>query len=269
MTEAAATRHRPARHTPGKPCWASLLVHGLADCQDFYRELFGWEFRPGPQQMGPYVRALAEGHEVAGLGQMKPGVHHRAAWLPYLASDDADATAARIHECGGTVAVGPLDAEEEGRIAIVSDPVGAAFGVWQGGAHIGLKPSAAGAPGTPVWYELVTVETSFAGKFYGSVFGHHAEAVVSGEFDYLTLHVGGEPVAGVHGVGEELPRDKGPHWKTYFSVADTDAAARTAQRIGGRVVEPPRDSPYGRLATLADREGAEFCVIHSGGSGAD
>ncbi|MFF5286115.1 MULTISPECIES: VOC family protein [Streptomyces] len=254
MTEATP---RP----PGTPCWVSLMVHGIDATQEFYRTLFGWEFIPGPQQLGPYVRALLDGREVAGIGQLPPDRHLRIAWTPYLATDDADETAETIRGCGGTVAVGPLDAGEAGRLAICSDPTGAVFGVWQAEAHHGT--AAAGPPGTPVWNELLTYEASATGKFYRMVFGYEVEPVVSAEHDYATLHVAGEPVASLHGVGNALPRDRGPHWMTYFEVADTDEAARLVQELGGHVLRAPREGQAGRLAVVADPEGAVFTLVRS------
>lgn len=263
----AETRHPGPRYTPGTPCWASLLVHELAEGQEFYHELFGWEFQAGPQQLGPYVRAVLKGHEVAGLGEIAPGRRLPTAWLPYLASDDADATAGLIRERGGTVAVGPLDSDHAGRMAIAADTVGATFGVWQAARHVGLRSAAAGSPGTPVWYELVTRDTGPAGTFYPAVFGYerHDDAVggpadPDGE-DYLTLHLDGTPVAGVHGVGRALPHDRGPHWKTYFAVTDTDAAVHRVEELGGEVLRGPEDSAHGRVATVRDPEGAQFSLI--------
>ncbi|MFE5595940.1 VOC family protein [Streptomyces sp. NPDC056549] len=247
--------------SPGTPCWVSLMVHGLDATQEFYNALFDWEFVPGPQQLGPYVRALLGGKEVAGIGQLPPDRHLRIAWTPYLATEDADETAESIRCCGGTVAVGPLDAGEAGRLAICSDPAGAVFGVWQAEAHHGTV--IAGPPGTPVWNELLTYETSSIGKFYRTVFGYEVEPAVSGDHDYATLHVAGAPVASLHGVGDALPRDRGPHWMTYFEVADTDAAARLVQELGGQVLRPPREGTAGRLAVVADPEGAVFTLVRS------
>ncbi|MEU2508116.1 VOC family protein [Streptomyces sp. NPDC007863] len=254
MTEAA-------RRSPGTPCWVSLMVHGIEGTQDFYRELFGWEFVPGPRQLGPYVRALLGGREVAGIGQLPPDRHLNTAWTTYLATDDAGETAESIRCCGGTVAVGPLDAGEAGRLVICADPTGAVFGVWEAEAHHGT--ALAGPPGTPVWNELLTYETATVGKFYRSVFGYEVEPVVSADFDYATLHVDGRPVASLHGVGEELARDRGPHWMTYFEVDDTDAAARLVVELGGQVLRPPRDGTAGRLALVADPEGAVFTLVRS------
>lgn len=255
MTEAAA------RHTPGTPCWVSLMVHQLTTTQEFYGALFGWEFRPGPQQLGPYSRALLDGNEVAGIGQLPPDRHLPLAWTPYLATDDAGATAQRVISHGGTVAVGPLDAGDAGRLALASDPTGAVFGLWQAAAHLGA--AAAGAPGTVVWNELVTRETSGIVKFYQAVFGFEAEAVVSADFDFTTLLLAGRPVASLHGVGHALPRDRGTHWMTYFEVADTDAAADLVSELGGHVLQAPREGANGRLAVVADPEGAVFTIVRS------
>lgn len=265
----SAVRNPHTRQAPGTPCWASLLVHGLSGSQEFYHELFGWEFYSGPQQPGPYVRAMVDGHEVAGLGEITPGRSMRASWLPYIASDDADMTADLIRERGGTVAVGPLDADEVGRLAIAADTSGATFGVWQTSTHQdGLSPAEDGVPGTPVWYELVTSDSTSAAHFYPAVFGYEpavegGDAAAENGADYLTLHLDGRPVAGVQGVGRALSRERGPHWKTYFAVEDADASVLRVSELGGSVVHAPRDSPHGRVATAADPEGAQFSVIAS------
>ncbi|MER5774092.1 VOC family protein [Streptomyces sp. NPDC002039] len=259
MTEAA----KATRRQPGTPCWVSLMVHGLGPTEEFYADLFGWDYQPGPEQLGPYVRAALDGREVAGIGEMPPDRHLPVAWTTYLATDDADATAEAIRACGGTVAVGPLDAGIAGRVAICSDPLGAIFGIWQAGSHLGTALH--GSPGTPVWNELVTQDTTAVGKFYEHVFGHEARQHpdATDDFDYLTLRLDGRPVAAVHGVGRSLPHDRGPHWMTYFEVEDTDAAAARVIDLGGRVVQPPREGFNGRLATVADPEGAIFTLVHS------
>ncbi|MFG3282442.1 VOC family protein [Streptomyces sp. NPDC048111] len=250
------------RRTPGTPCWVSLMVHGLPTTQEFYGALFGWEFRPGPQQLGPYVRALLDGQEVAGIGQLPPDRQLPIAWTTYLATDDADATAETIRHCGGTVGVGPLDAGEAGRMAIASDPAGAVFGIWQGGEHIGA--AVAGTPGSPVWNELITRETSSVGKFYQAVFGYDCDPAASADLDHVTLRLNGEPVASLHGAGNALPRGKGAHWMTHFEVADVDGSTARVTDLGGRVLQQPHEGSSGRrLATAADPEGAVFTLVRS------
>ncbi|MET7684680.1 VOC family protein [Streptomyces sp. NPDC005423] len=249
----------PTRRLQGAPCWVSLMVHAMAATQEFYGELFGWEFEPGPHQLGPYARALLDGQEVAGIGQLPPDRHLPLAWTPYFASDDVDLSAETVRLCGGTIGVGPLDAAGAGRLAIGSDPSGAVFGVWQVAEHLGT--SITGVPGTPAWNELLTFETITVAKFYETVLGFEEQPVASADLDYVTLHLDGRPVAGIHGVGNALPRDRGPHWITYFEVADADESLTRVTDLGGHVLTPAHDSPHGRVAMAADPEGAKFSLI--------
>ncbi len=102
--------------------------------------------------------------------------------------------------------MGPLDAGEAGRLAIGSDPAGAVFGVWQAAAHLGTAVT--DVPGTPAWNELVTYESASVAKFYETVFGFELVPEVSADVDHVTLLLDGRPVAGIHGVGNALPRDR-------------------------------------------------------------
>ncbi|MGW1077726.1 VOC family protein [Streptomyces sp. NPDC002537] len=253
---------REARQTPGTPCWTSLLAHDLESIKNFYSGLFGWAYySPGPRKLGPYVRATIDGQDVAGIGGLTPGRQLPTAWTTYLASDDADETAEWIRSSCGTVGVGPLAAEDAGRLVLASDPAGAPFGVWQGERLVG--PRLVGAPGTPARHELVTRRTSSVIAFYQALFGYEADPAESSGRDYLTLRLDGRPVAAIHGVGTALPRAHGPHWMTSFEVADTDAAARRVTELGGRVLEPPHEGTAGRVATVTDPEGAVFTLLRT------
>lgn len=247
------------RQTPGTPCWTSLLVHDLETTEEFYGGLFGWDYyTPGPRHMGPYVRATLDGRDVAGIGELPPDRQLEGGWTTYLASDDADVCAEWIHCCGGTVGVGPLAAEDAGRLVLATDPAGAAFGVWQGRRLTGSR--AQGTPGAPVWHELVTYEAAVVLKFYRALFGYESKAAGTVDTDTITLHVDGRPVAAIRGAGPALER---PHWMTYFEVADVDAAARRVTELGGRVLGAPAPGPAGRVAKVADPEGAVFSLLRS------
>uniref|UniRef100_UPI003D740EA7 VOC family protein n=1 Tax=Streptomyces sp. WAC 04229 TaxID=2203206 RepID=UPI003D740EA7 len=198
--------------------------------------------------------------------QLPPDRQLPIAWTPYFASDDVNRTAETVRSCGGTVGVGPLDAGEAGRLAIASDPSGAVFGIWQAAEHLGTAVT--GVPGTPAWNELITFETANVTKFYETVFGFESAPAASAGFDHVTLRLDGRPVAGVQGLGNALPRERGPHWLTYFEVADADAALERLVGLGGQVVEPVQDSPQGRTAMVADPEGARFSLLQNRRGGA-
>ncbi|MBU7600337.1 VOC family protein [Streptomyces sp. P38-E01] len=251
MTEA------PVQPSPGTPCWVSLMARDLGASKTFYGELLGWEFRPGPQRLGPYVRARLGELDVAGLGEISPDRRLPVTWLPYFATDDADVTCALIRECGGTVGVGPMDSEWGGRVAIAADPVGAAFGIWQTDGRPGVSPD--GTPGTFVWNELLVRECVQVTTFYSAVFGYRIEPLGTPERELRTLLLNGRPVGSVRGT--DLPEDGGASWVTYFAVPDVEAALRLLRKLGGTVVREVRDSAYGRFARVKDPEGGPFSLI--------
>ncbi|MDI5965936.1 VOC family protein [Streptomyces sp. SL13] len=259
----------PAQRPQGAPCWVSLLVRSLPAAQEFYGGLFGWRFQPGPTHFGPYARAVLDGRLVAGIGESPRRLGQPVAWTTYLSTADADAAAETIRVSGGTVAVGPLDADgEAGRMVIAADPSGASFGVWQPKGHTGVGVT--GVPGTLAWNELVTREADVT-AFYGAAFGFEADAPVPADdgsgspAQDVTLRLGGRPVAGLHAVGAALPRARGARWTTWFEVADTDAAVERAGALGGRVLRAAHEVKRGRIAELADPQGAAFTVVRSNG----
>ncbi|GHJ40637.1 VOC family protein [Streptomyces sp. TS71-3] len=269
MTEALGSTGRLGapghpRRTPGTPCWVSLLVHDLTTTQDFYGALFGWEFRPQPTAtpLGYYAQALLDGREVAVIGQLPDERRDPVAWTPYLATDDVDLTAEMVRLCGGTVGFGPLDAGAAGRLALASDPSGAVFGIRHAPAYPGRPVS--GTPGAPAWTELMTHESARVIRFYEDVFGCTHKPNVSAGPDCVTLHTAdGRPVASIRGVGGPQLHGRGAHWMTYFETVDVDAAVARTTELGGSVVEPPRDGPYGRVATLTDPAGAAFALVRT------
>ncbi|MGW4891698.1 VOC family protein [Kitasatospora sp. NPDC004240] len=262
------------RLAQGTPCWVSLMTDDLAGARAFYGELFGWTYTPGPAQLGAYVRAELAGAPVAGLGVAAvPGFPVR--WTTYFAVDNADQVTQRVRECGGTVAVGPLQAERAGRLAIAADLDGAVFGLWQGEEHLGHETS--GEPGEPVWTELLTPEPESAAAFYGMVFGLPVTAGPDGpggpgqngpgqdgagqdRAGQDGLLVDGRPVAGITG---EAPHGRPPRWRIHFAVHDVELTARRAVELGGRVLAAPYDTPRGRVARLADPRGGRFAVLES------
>jgi predicted enzyme related to lactoylglutathione lyase len=242
----------------------SLRARDLETATGFYGPLLGWEFEPGPPRWGRYLRALSGGEPVAGLGEVAKQWEFTVAWTTYFATDDAGKTADAIRERGGTVAVGPLEFDA-GRLALASDPAGATFGLWEG-----ERPpcDSRRPPGAPVWLQLRTRDAFDAAMFYGGVFrwdeaDDPERYEVVWEHDRVVLRVDGHATAALSGGGTEAAMDPRvrPRWHVYFSVADVDAAVRSAIDLGGEVTGEPENSAYGRVAGLRDPEGALFSLI--------
>jgi len=81
------------------------------------------------------------------------------------------------------------------------------------------------------------------------------------DFRYTIMRSGEDWLAGVMDASGFLPPDVPAHWSVYFGVDDADAALATVTSLGGSVVRPAEDTPYGRLATALDPTGAEFKLV--------
>jgi hypothetical protein len=144
---------------------------------------------------------------------------------------------------------------DQGRMAIAVDPTGATFGIWQAGRMIGAQ--IVNEPGGMTWNDHHSADPNAARAFYAEVFGY-GYTPMEGGFDYATID-GDGPGGAIGGLGEpdpELPAGTPAHWMVYFSVADADVAVSTATSLDGRVLAGPMDTPFGRMVTLQDPQGA-------------
>jgi hypothetical protein len=241
----------------GTPCWADISVADVDAACAFYAAVLGWHIpEAGPDDAG-YRIALVDGHPVAAIGpQQSPD--QPQAWLLYLATEDADATVAAIAEHGGTLLVPPFDAGRHGRLAVAADPTGAMFAIWQADQHLGAE--LVNAPGGMTWEDLRCTDPSAAHRFYASVFNLDMQPIEMAPEDYRTFHLAGSE-APMGGIGGFMGPAGESHWAVYFGVADAGAAVRTAEQQGGSIAMPAMETPFGRMAGLADPTGAIFQIV--------
>jgi predicted enzyme related to lactoylglutathione lyase len=246
-------------YAPGTPSWVDLGSPDVDASISFYGSLFGWTAsEPGPPEAGGYRFFLQEGKMVGGIGPlMMEG--QPPAWLNYVTVADADETAGKARDAGGTVFVEPMDVMDVGRFSVLADPTGAALGLWQPRRHTGAE--LVNEPVSLTWNELETRDPEAAKPFYGALFGWEAETTEMGGGEYTTWRLDGQPVGGMADITGRVPDEVPAHWLAYFAVADTDATVARAQELGGDVNVPPMDIPAGRFAVLGDTHGAVFGVI--------
>jgi hypothetical protein len=236
-----------------------LGVADIAKAGAFYAELFGWEVHPGPPEAGGYVLCLKDGRQVAGIGPKMGPADAPSAWTTYLAASNADETAGKIKASGGQVLVAPMDVMGQGRMAMAADPGGAVFGLWQARQHTGVQ--LANEPGSLTWNENLSRDFDGNKAFYHSVFGYEYGDIGDTRFRYATLKAAGSEVGGIGELDSSLAAEVQAHWSVYFAVEDTDAAIVAVNGLGGATVRPAWDSPYGRIAVVADDHGAVFSLI--------
>lgn len=246
----------------GAPCWIDLLTSAPDKVRRFYGELFGWTSEEAGPEYGGYINFFKDGLPVAGGVKNDDQSGAPDGWTIYLATDDIKATVDAAADNGGQVLMPPMDVMDLGRMAIITDPGGAVVGAWEPGRHKGF--GIYGEPGTPSWFELHAREYDLTVAFYRVVFGWETHVMSdTPEFRYTTLGEGEDQLAGIMDASAFLPEGAPAHWYVYFGVEDTDSALARIGFLGGRVVTPAEDTPYGRIATAADPTGAQFKLVAS------
>jgi predicted enzyme related to lactoylglutathione lyase len=112
---------------PGIVCWNELLTSSVPKAKKFYGSLLGWKTRPFGKGLDYTIIKNAKGEFGGMMHCPKPG--SPAQWIPYVFVLDVDAKAKKTVKLGGEILVAPFDVKGAGRIAVLADPQGAAFGV--------------------------------------------------------------------------------------------------------------------------------------------
>jgi uncharacterized protein len=267
-------------YIPGVPCWIDTSQPDPEAAARFYSGLFGWEIADvmPPESEGKYLIGRLRGGDVAAVGSVPEGAPPMAVWNTYIWVESADQTASKVRDAGGKVLVDPFDVMNAGRMAVFADPEGAAFCVWQAKEHKGAR--IVNEPGSLNFNGLNTRDVEGAKAFYGSVFGWQSLKLdggaemwtLPGYGDHLeesnpelrkqmaeaAAPAGFEDVVASTNPIPDDQRDVPPHWNVTFAVDDADAIAAKATELGGKVIVPPFDGPWVRMAVIADPQGATF-----------
>lgn len=252
----------PARdHAPaGVPCWVDLMTSDPDRSHAFYTEVFGWVAEQGAPEFGGYRQYTRGGVPVAGVMASTPDMGPSDVWSVYLATDDAEQLAEASVSRGGQVYAPPMAVGELGTMVVLGAPDGASVGAWQTGTFSGF--GVVEEPGAPAWFELHTRDHAGAVAFYREAFAWEVEAVSdTDEFRYTVLAHDGRQYAGIMDASAFLPEGTPAQWSVYFGAADVDAVVAKVVERGGSVVTPAEDTPYGRLAAVADPNGAVFKLV--------
>ncbi|MFF9132796.1 VOC family protein [Streptomyces sp. NPDC014806] len=252
------------RFVNGAPNWLDVGTSDLEGATRFYGALFGWRFQSAGPEAGGYGFFQLDGRTVAGAVQVA-AEQGPPAWTVYFQSGDAEATAKAAEQAHGSVPFRPMDVMSEGTMAVLADPAGVRFGIWQPGRTKGVD--VAGDSRSLTWVELYTPDIAAAAAFYHAVLGLETSAVPfpGGTYTCVNPREGGEDAmfGGMVPLADD-PAETEAYWLPYFEVPDVDTVVTTAQEMGGTVRVPAVDvEGVGRMARLADPYGARFAVITS------
>ena len=251
-------------HAPGTFSWPELATTDQKGGVTFYRQLFGWDVNEQP--IGPtetYSMFQMRGKPVGAAYTMRPEERQTGApphWNNYVTVKNVDDSTKKVPALGGNVLAPPFDVMDVGRMAVVQDPTGAVFQLWEPKKHIGAQ--ILNEPGALCWTELTTSDTKAAETFYTQLFGWTAKhSAPSAVMEYTEFSVNGTPSIGMMAKPKEMPAHIPSYWMPYFQVPNVDASASKAKELGGRVMVGPADIPNtGRFVILVDPQGAVFAL---------
>ena len=243
-----------------RPVWFDLSTSDLSAAKALYAELFGWTFGDAPAELGFYTMAFAKGLPAAAVAPKMPGQEAApVTWTVYFGVTDAEATIASITANGGSVVVPPMPIPPDlGRMAVAIDPGGAVFGLWEHGSFSGAGIE--GEHGAMCWTEVACRNAEANAAFYVAVFGLTSQRLPGDAVEYYILHDGEPGVAGVmqmDAAWEGIP----PYWMPYFAVNSLGAANATLTKHGGKILNGPIPSPFGKIMVAQDAQGAVFSYM--------
>jgi predicted enzyme related to lactoylglutathione lyase len=243
--------------------WYELMTTDLDAAEAFYAGVVGWNAQDSGMPGMRYTRMLAGSTPVAGamtLPQEVCDAGGRPGWMGYIGVPDADAAVEKLTQAGGKVHRPPADIPGIGRFAVVADPQGATFALFQphGGAQ---EPASPMSPGHIGWHELYAGDGAEAFAFYSGQFGwSKGDAMDMGPMGtYQLFAAGGLPIGGMMTKPPAIPQ---PYWGFYFTVPEINAAVDRVKSGGGQVLNGPMEVPGGAwIIQGLDPQGAAFALV--------
>ena len=253
------------KHPAGSFCWIELHTSDQPAAKEFYNAIFGWDAKDEPMGPNDFYTMFSLQDRVAAAGcTLRPDERSNGVpphWLIYITVENADAAAAKAQQLGGTILAPAFDVMDAGRMAVMMDPTGAVFCVWQPNKSNGI--AIAQVNGTLCWADLSTPDEKKASQFYTGLFGWQINADPKDPSGYLHIKNGEHFIGGVPPAAHRQPGVP-PHWMAYFQVDDVDATAAKAKDAGANLYLAPMTMPgVGRMSVLADPQGAVFSIFKS------
>lgn len=253
------------KHPAGAFCWIELATSDQKAAKDFYSALFGWSPQDSP--MGPdeyYTIFKLEGRDAAAGYTLREDQRSQGVppnWMSYIAVENADKSVEKAKQLGGVPMCPAFDVMEFGRMAVLQDPTGAYFCIWQPKLNQGI--GIAHVAGTLCWADLSTPDVPRAADFYSGLFGWQIMAGENDKSGYLHIKNGEHFIGGIPPAAHRQPGVP-PHWLAYFWVDDVDASAARAKELGANLCMAPMTiENVGRMAIIADPQGAVFAIFNA------
>jgi predicted enzyme related to lactoylglutathione lyase len=243
----------------GRFVWHEHLSKDPKAAIAFYTEVIGWKTQPFGD--GGYTMWVSSQGPLGGTMKFPPEAEKAETaplWMGHVQVDNVDETAARTKQLGGKVHKEPTDIPGVGRFAVVADPQGATFSIFQPKDPMTLHDES--KEGEFSWSELITTAPDTALKFYSELFGWKKlkEIDMGTAGTYVIFGLGDKQLGGVMKQPKGMPTP--PTWVYFTETRDLEGAIGRARGRGATVMIEPMEVPGGRVAELMDPQGALFAL---------
>jgi predicted enzyme related to lactoylglutathione lyase len=252
-------------HKPGSFCWVDMMTTDTKAAKNFYNDIFGWQFQDVPvdEKGNIYTFLSLNGKPVAAMGEMNEDQKKAGfppAWINYVCVTDASEKVKKAVELGATVVVPDMDAMEEGRFALLADPEGAIFGLWQPKNYQGAALK--NTPGSVCWVEHNGHGNEKVVPFYENLFGWTSKTETSDKGMVYTSFYIGEEWAGDRFVLPQGMEEVPANWLTYFGTDNIDTLLEKCRSYNAQILaDKMLIEGMGYFAVIQDPQGAVFGVV--------
>lgn len=249
-------------HKDGMFSYADLQTIDLEAARTFYTDLFGWKVNEQPLGEGEvYLMFEKNGHTACAASRQSPEQTSQGMapmWNTYFTVSEVDTRSKEAEAAGGSIYMHPFDVFDAGRMAVIADPAGAVFCLWEPKENIGAQVM--GEPNTLSWAECASTDATKVRDFYTEVMGWTYDEMDMGDAGKYTLFKAeGESASGLM----QNPMPGVPsYWMVYFEVADCRQMTERVKSMGGKTFMDSDVVPgVGVISVLADPQGAMFGMI--------
>lgn len=253
--------------TTGSFYWIDFATPNPEKMKIFYQRVFNWQYSDNPMPDGSvYIMiSAADGGSVGGLFRMPEEM--RKAQVPphinnYIAVESMDKVVENAKNLGATIKAEPFDVFDYGRMAVLIDPTGATFSLWQTKSTDDEEIMAKREThGMFCWQELMTTNVDQAANFYKKLFGWNLQKLDAKSMKYTVIKNQKTDIGGMTMLMPEM-KDLPSHWSTYFTTTNLDETVRIIKDNGGNIMTGPQDIPEtGKFAICQAPDGTVFCLF--------
>jgi len=239
--------------------WYDLNTTDKAGAKAFYGALFGWSIEDREMEAGTHTSLAHNSQGFGGIDEVRGDTPPH--WLGYFAVSDLDDRVKALGGIGAQTMMPGFDIPGVGRIAVLSDPAGAAFALYQASSSGDgdWEPNRSGA-GDIGWAEVAATDVAQSKSFYGKGFGWSSESKPMPTGEYVILSSGDTPVGGLYAKPEMMPVCA---WTFYVNVDDLQVSVAKATSLGATVLMSETVPGMVAFALISDPQGAVIGIAQS------